>query len=493
MDGPITWRNVTGPSLAEASRPLDSAARLFLGGMDSFNNVLQKQEVVDKANWQQQKENNTNEFLNQVYAAHGPEGFKALQDSGQLQQMIAGFGAQIDQAKAREVMDTRMGTLQKKEQDSWAYQNAALDHQEAPAVDEAKGLIAQGKLDEANPKIAALSTRAQAQLYNSVDAKSQELLQRKWAAEKHPLELDKLRAEISNSRTSGALNSLNLKKGQLEFQDLKETRDLQNVLATARQQHLANDEAVGKAIGALTKELKLPTSAAGYPRFSEMTPEQIALYDETATKRGVPLSSAYLSGDTNAADAFKKQLFSTNKFRPETLMKYNDSINGAFDTTAGQGLVGNDAQSKKLEDAKKKVYYDDIAKNSWYDSNNANARKNFEGIQEKLKAEIKEPRDLAAVNTVLDRIATDGIEVVIDGKKKNVIPSQEAVMAAIRGSTPSSWRSLWLGEERETEFESLLKKAAKRASVAKMMAEGADESVYRRDEAVKAIVNAGKK
>jgi hypothetical protein len=141
----ITWRNINGPSLAEASRPLDSAQRMISSGFDSLNNILNKQEATDQANWQQQKTNNLNDFMNTIYAAKGPEEFKRMQDSGELMQTLQSYGAQIDQAAARSAMDTRLGTLQKRDQDNWTYQNAALDQQEAPMINEAKALIAQGK------------------------------------------------------------------------------------------------------------------------------------------------------------------------------------------------------------------------------------------------------------------------------------------------------------------------------------------------------------
>lgn len=223
----ITWRNINGPSLAEASRPLDSAQRMISSGFDSLNSILNKQEATDQANWQQQKTNNLNDFMNTIYAAKGPEEFKRMQDSGELMQTLQSYGAQIDQAAARSAMDTRLGTLQKRDQENWTYQNAALDQQEAPMINEAKALIAQGKLDDAGKVTAGLSTRAQATLYNSMDEKSQQLLQRKWAAEKQPLELKALQSQIAAQgvQAEAARFNLNQSKKQAEAAALQSRID----------------------------------------------------------------------------------------------------------------------------------------------------------------------------------------------------------------------------------------------------------------------------
>lgn len=225
MSTPITWRTVQGPSLADASRPIDSAARLLSGGFGTLQDALKDQYAIEEQNWKVQKDNNTNAFLNQIYAANGPEGFKALQDSGQLQQMLSGFGAQIDQAKAREVMDSRLGTLQKRDQENWAYQNAALDQQEAPQVNEAKALIAQGKVEQATPLINSLSTRAQASLFSAADEKTQQLLERKWKAEKHPLELQQIRAQINSSNQSAANSKIQGEAAAFNLQQARKQAD----------------------------------------------------------------------------------------------------------------------------------------------------------------------------------------------------------------------------------------------------------------------------
>lgn len=235
MAGPITWRTVNGPSLAEASRPLESAQRSIDNAFSGLSGVLKQTEATDAANWNQIKENNTQDFLSKLYSAQGAEGFKALQDSGELDRMLAANGAQIDRAAARSAMDGRLGTLQQRDKQGWEYANAALDQQESPVVNQVKGLLAQGNLEGAKPLIASLSARGQATMLGALDQRERQLVERargdtefgwKGAEEAFkqqqrpltlaveqgkvdniPLQQDQLKAQINSSNASAAASN----------------------------------------------------------------------------------------------------------------------------------------------------------------------------------------------------------------------------------------------------------------------------------------------
>ena len=174
----ITWRNVDGPSLSEASRPLDSAARLVDNAFTRVGNVLDRQTQVGMDNWDQIKENNTQAFLDRVYAAQGAEGFKALQDSGELQRMLAANGAQIDRAQARSAMDGRLATLQQRDVAGINYRNTMLDDAQAAEVREI-GLLTLTDPAAAQARLAAKpELRAAVQLAQGIDNRQQELVNR---------------------------------------------------------------------------------------------------------------------------------------------------------------------------------------------------------------------------------------------------------------------------------------------------------------------------
>lgn len=134
MATPITWQNVAAPSIGDASRAMAFAQQGINTGFDSFNNVIKQQNDAENANWDQVKKNNTEAFMAKLYQAQGAEGYKALQDSGDLQRMLAANGAQIDAAAARTAMDGRLGTLQQRDTQAITYKNTMLDDAQANDV-----------------------------------------------------------------------------------------------------------------------------------------------------------------------------------------------------------------------------------------------------------------------------------------------------------------------------------------------------------------------
>lgn len=494
MNGPITWRTVAGPSLTDASRPLDSAQRMITSGFGAFDDALKQQSAIDEQNFKIQKENNTNAFLNRLYQAQGADGMKALQDSGELQTMLSGFGAQVDQTAARTALDTRLGTLQKRDQEGWAYDNAALDQKEAPVIDQAKGLIAQGKLDEAGPIISGLSTRNQATLYNQADAKTQELLQRKWAAEKHPLEMDKLRAEINNSRTSGALNSLNLTKGKLELADLQESRDLQNTVAGAQSDYVQLRDTIGKQMGNLASQVvvdgkALPMTTSGHPDFGNMTEGQIAAYDAAATKANMPISKTLINGDTQAANDFLASLEKSGKYKASTLKKFKTDIRAGFDTYGNSGLVGNDAWERTVGNAQNKVALQEMKAQNWNAPGNPTTVTDYEALAKDVpnlidKTDGRAPEeDVAAVQSLVYEMATRGIETK-PGSGKFITPSVNDMRNAIR-TAQGGW---FTDAQRANKVRDILQQSMQTDVVRARIAEAEKAQKMQRKQAVAEIV-----
>lgn len=155
MAGPITWRTVNGPSLAEAGRPMESAQRSFDNAFTGLTDVLKQREAVDTTNWNQLKENNTQDFLNKLYSAQGAEGFKALQDSGELQRMLTANGAQIDRAAARSAMDGRLSVLQQRDKQAGEFSDWTTTREQRPIVNGIMTDIYRGNTDKAAATLAS--------------------------------------------------------------------------------------------------------------------------------------------------------------------------------------------------------------------------------------------------------------------------------------------------------------------------------------------------
>lgn len=426
-NNPITWRTVQGPSLAEASRPLQIAQQTISSGFGTLADQLKTMETTDAANWDQIKKNNTNDFMNRLYAERGAEGFKALQDSGQLQQMLTNFGAQIDQAQARQALDTRLGTLQARDKAGWEYDNAALDNKEAPVVDQAKGLIAQGKLEEAKPLIATLSTRNQSGLYTSLDARTQEELRRDrdakrfgWEEKEAPLKLEGLSLGNQGKKIQNALGGYQVTEAKQRVDDVTQLRTLEDTIARAGAQHSAERETAGRAQGALAAQLKLPVDARGFADLSNYTTEQLKFFDQNAAITGVPKSATTLAGDTMRADSFYDTLSKSGKFSPRVLKANEAAIRGAFNTPVGErGLVGNDAFNSVLARAQNQVGFDRQDSANWYAPGSQDARNSYDNLAKQLPDIVSampagtwfgdNKKDIPALQGMLGEIASTGI------------------------------------------------------------------------------------
>ncbi len=178
---PIRWDNVNGASLSEASRPLESAQRSFLGAFDTIGNTLQQRQTIEDSNWQNAKSNNTNSFLDAISKYRSPEALKAAQDSGELDQLRAGFGNQIDQTAARNAAEQRMATLQQDAKTALEYNHMATDERTAPVLDRYRqAVLANDKAaaDAAQQDYIKLGGRDIAGTVSYADKRAQELVGR---------------------------------------------------------------------------------------------------------------------------------------------------------------------------------------------------------------------------------------------------------------------------------------------------------------------------
>jgi len=194
MAQPITWQNVTGPSLAEAARPMEAAVNTFNNAFTPLQEILKKREITDLANMKQGRENLTQELLNQVYAPTTVEGFQ--QTAPAIQQRMAGLGAGVDQAAVRTAMDARAPELQKRTKDTWAFDEALRVTTEAPLVGQGKSLIMAGNYDEARKIMAQLSPQARAEMTAALDARQRELTVRTQTDGRYAKDLERTGAEI---------------------------------------------------------------------------------------------------------------------------------------------------------------------------------------------------------------------------------------------------------------------------------------------------------
>ena len=135
MGQPITWRNVETPRIDDSIRAINSAQWGINTGFNNLADVLKQREATDTANWNQQKQNNTQAFLDEVAKYRTPEEYQAALASGAIDQVRQGFGAQIDANAARAAEESRLATLQQRVTAGNAFEDSQRQRTEATDVD----------------------------------------------------------------------------------------------------------------------------------------------------------------------------------------------------------------------------------------------------------------------------------------------------------------------------------------------------------------------
>lgn len=109
----ITWNNVSGGSMPNTSGQMDAARGSMNAGFNSLRDVLNNQEDTDRHNWNVQKNNNTQDYLDALYSYKTVKDLLANQDA--LNWKRTGYGAQIDREVARNAFDARLSALMQQE------------------------------------------------------------------------------------------------------------------------------------------------------------------------------------------------------------------------------------------------------------------------------------------------------------------------------------------------------------------------------------------
>ena len=146
----ITWRNIEGGNQMVSMMGMRDAQRSMTDSFQGLQDVLKQYQGQEKANWDAGKEQNTQAFLDRLSQVKTPEEMAALQASGELDRLKAGFGARIDRSAVRNALDTRGDFLRQQATNQMTYDNTAQDHKDAPILN---GFLAEARqIDIGDPK-----------------------------------------------------------------------------------------------------------------------------------------------------------------------------------------------------------------------------------------------------------------------------------------------------------------------------------------------------
>lgn len=143
MASPITWQNVTGRSLAEASIPLEAASKTILSGFDRLSKAADGYNQLQQTSQNQEEEANVQNFMERLQRARTPEEVAALQDSGELDALRAVLKP-ASLAKVRGAEDVRLQSLRDQITKGQAFQQDQERITQLPIAQQAEVLAAKG-------------------------------------------------------------------------------------------------------------------------------------------------------------------------------------------------------------------------------------------------------------------------------------------------------------------------------------------------------------
>lgn len=468
MGTPITWRNVDVNPIGEVSRAMLSAQLGINQGFDSINGVLDKNRAVANANWEQQKTNNTNAYMNDLAGVKTPEELAAAR--GRFEEMIRAGGAQIDQQAARKALDAQTGILQDRLVSGQKFQDGQTDRTEAPIRDQIASLTAQGDFVGAKALLAQHNLRNEAPLYKANTEADRAMVLQK-------------RGDTTYGRQE-ALAALAHPEALAAAQDTATTRNVLNLAAAAGEAHKMEMDKRQLQVGSIAKGLGLQVDNSGYPSIADMPKEDITKLHAGMKAAGITDPDTYLMGDTTAADAYMKN--QQGKV-PAHILKQNEAnIRGVF-SSVGPGAVGADAAKKERATAENDVRYKEVLDNNWFAPGSPNATKAYEQLSsdapnliDKTSGNAPE-EDVADVQKFIFEMSTRGIDV---GGGKFVSPPVQAVRNAIR-TAGGGW---FKDSTRAANAKDILKEYMKGVDIPKQIADSAEAEKYlRKREVIKKL------
>lgn len=136
----ITWRSINQPVTAGVGLLMNGAQQGLNNGFNALQNVLDQRNKTEAANWQQQKSNNTSDYLNQVQALNTPEALADPTAQANLAALRQQFGYQVDANAIRGADEKRATDLQVQASNNAKFSDMNLERDQRPLVEQFYGL-----------------------------------------------------------------------------------------------------------------------------------------------------------------------------------------------------------------------------------------------------------------------------------------------------------------------------------------------------------------
>lgn len=329
MANPITWRNLQGDSSTGAAAIMDSARGAFNDGFGALQGVLDKEQATAAANWDNTKQNNTNQLMDKYAGYKTPEELAAAQASGELDALKAQFGNQYDAAAVREMEGGLQQKLIERINAQNQYADDGLLRGQRGAMDEIGGLIADKKYAEARKRLGDNTYLDEAPQYAAIAAGERGDAEFTLGQQEKQSSIAANGARIQAARESLLSAQETRSRNNKAWQQEQESNTLVNNLT---QQYEESRVASSQASNEIASKLGIPI-VNGVPVTSGLSEYDLNLFNKQLTEAGIDPESP-----TKLADTLRSELRKL-KVAPSKINSYLQEFDGSIDSTRNLGVT----------------------------------------------------------------------------------------------------------------------------------------------------------
>lgn len=217
MADPITWRSINAPDFRASASSMAGAAETFKDAFGGLRNTLKEYDVAEEKFATKRTKDNTAAYLTHLASIQDPAAAEAALKSGQLTEMLRGYGSEIDAPTAIAAQQSLLPNLQQRavqamqfEQEGQKMKDYRTDlGQRDTVAGLQEALLRASNPDEVNRIKQALGiyqsqgyvdNRAGVDIIKNAAAREGTLVNEGRAAEKHLMDKTKMEADLKNQQ-----------------------------------------------------------------------------------------------------------------------------------------------------------------------------------------------------------------------------------------------------------------------------------------------------
>lgn len=363
----ITWRNVTGADDNGALRNLLAASQGVGNAFGGLQQVVNNFEAADRANLERTRADNTDTFLDQLQARYTtPEALQAAIQSGEVDQLRAGYGKNIDRNATRGAAEARLTNLRQAGLSERQFNNQVAQDEANPLMQRAKALALQGDLagaqaltEQVDPRFQGTAAQGVFDANRSRVGFDQDQTRFQWAGneevrkgEQHKSTLATQAAQREASAAASATSRANTALTQLKTQEYKDDRTAQNAVNNIANAYQLENQRQRKAIDEIARQNESMLGKVGKTFDPSKVDSEAGLEAFEALLKTKGLSLDAYTNDTKAHQDAVMALRAAGA-SPKAIANAMQGT-ALFDTST-PARIGNDAEATELALRRQKV------------------------------------------------------------------------------------------------------------------------------------------